>query len=116
MEMNENLMIKEIKEKIEELRFNEHYINDNYVDIYKLHKILDEYLKIEATRINMMMKQTQIQHKQLQTYKDKEEEYKQIISGLEIIKEHNMPNDTKFVIMAKEDYLRNLELLNEGDK
>lgn len=43
------------------------------------------------------------------------EEYKQIISGLEIIKEHNMPNDTKFVILAKEDYLRNLELLNEGE-
>ena len=54
-------------------------------------------------------------YKQLQSYKDKEEEYKQIIGAMEIIKECNMPNDTQFVIMAKEDYLRNLGILNEGD-
>lgn len=91
--MKDNKIIKDLKERNDKLKMQ--------YDFNNIHLI-----SLENKYANLQTENTKL--------KQYNQELTRIVEALEMAKQ-NMPKGTQFVIVAEEDYLRNIGIINERE-
>lgn len=90
--------IEKYLDYITELGYIDVSIGDNEFEAIKL--IVQDYIDLQTENTKL---------------KQDKQELQKIVEALEMAKQ-NMPKGTQFVIVAEEDYLRNIGIINERNK